>query len=66
MVKSQLFRIALHITSARDYPYLAAAWKPAARDTTPDVTQPKLDELSAHPEPGLTDRIRLVSEITTG
>jgi hypothetical protein len=44
VVKSQLFRIALHI--ARDYPYLAAAWKPAARDTTPDVTQPKLDELS--------------------
>jgi DNA glycosylase AlkZ-like len=47
VVKSQLFRITLHITSARDYPYYAAAWLPAARDTTPGVTTEKLDELSA-------------------
>jgi hypothetical protein len=47
VVKSQLFRITLHITSARDYPYYAAAWLPAARDTTPGVTTQKLDELSA-------------------
>jgi hypothetical protein len=47
VVKSQLFRITLHITSARDYPYYAAAWLPAARDTTPGVTTKKLDELSA-------------------
>ncbi len=46
-MKSQLFRITLHITSARDYPYYAAAWLPAARDTTPGVTTKKLDELSA-------------------
>lgn len=46
VVKSQLFRITLHITSARDYPYYAAAWLPAARDTTPGVTTKKLDELS--------------------
>jgi len=46
VVKSQLFRITLHITSARDYPYYAAAWLPAARDTTPGVTTEKLDELS--------------------
>jgi hypothetical protein len=47
VVKSQLFRITLHITSAQDYPYYAAAWLPAARDTTPGVTTEKLDELSA-------------------
>ena len=47
VVKSQLFRITLHITSARDYPYYAAAWLPAARDSTPGVTTKKLDELSA-------------------
>jgi Winged helix DNA-binding domain len=47
VVKSQLFRITLHITSARDYPYYAAAWLPAARDTTPGVTTKELDELSA-------------------
>src|SRR6267143_1157689 len=37
-VKSTLFRITLHITSARDYPYFAAAWLPAAREMTPRVT----------------------------
>jgi hypothetical protein len=47
VVKSQLFRITLHITSARDYPYFVAAWAPAARERTPGVTPEKLDELSA-------------------
>ena len=46
VVKSQLFRITLHITSARDYPYYAAAWLPAARDTTPGVTKKRLEELT--------------------
>jgi hypothetical protein len=46
IVKTQLFRITLHMTSARDYPYFAAVWLPAARDTTPGVTQEKLEELS--------------------
>src|SRR3954466_5589712 len=46
VVKTQLFRITLHITSARDYPYYAAVWQPAARDTTPGVTKEKLEELS--------------------
>ena len=31
VVKSQLFRITLHMSSARDYPYYAAAWLPSAR-----------------------------------
>ena len=35
VVKSTLFRITLHITSAGDYPYYAAAVLPAARETTP-------------------------------
>src|ERR671935_1128397 len=38
VVKSQLFRITLHITSARDYPYFAAVWLPAAREMTPGVS----------------------------
>src|SRR4051794_14754841 len=46
VVKSQLFRITLHITSARDYPYFVAAWGPGARDRTPGVTQKKLEELT--------------------
>jgi hypothetical protein len=46
VVKSQLFRITLHMTSARDYPYFAAAWMPAARDTTPGVTTKELEQLS--------------------
>jgi hypothetical protein len=46
VVKSQLFRITLHITSARDYPYYAAAWLPAARNATPGVTTKELDQLS--------------------
>jgi uncharacterized coiled-coil protein SlyX len=46
VVKSSLFRITLHITSARDYPYYAAAWLPAAREMTPRVTVEQLAELS--------------------
>jgi hypothetical protein len=45
-VKSSLFRITLHITSARDYPYFAAAWLPAAREMTPRVTVDRMTELS--------------------
>src|SRR5205807_2408373 len=46
VVKSTLFRITLHMTSARDYPYYAAAVLPAARETTPRVTPQQLEELS--------------------
>ncbi len=46
VVKSQLFRITLHMTSARDYPYFAAVWGPAARDRTPGVGKAKLEELT--------------------
>jgi len=46
VVKTQLFRITLHITSARDYPYFFAVWGPAARDRTPGVATDKLAELS--------------------
>ena len=46
VVKSQLFRITLHMTSARDYPYYAAVWQPSARDTTPGVDRRKLEGLS--------------------
>jgi Winged helix DNA-binding domain len=38
VVKSQLFRITLHMSSARDYPYFAAAWLPAVQEMTPRVT----------------------------
>lgn len=46
VVKTQLFRITLHITSSRDYPFYAAVWLPAARETTPGVTKETLEELS--------------------
>jgi hypothetical protein len=46
VVKSQLFRITLHMTSARDYPYFAAAWQPSARDSTPGVNKRTIDALS--------------------
>lgn len=46
VVKSSLFRITLHITSARDYPYFAAAWLPAAQETTPRVTAKSIAQLS--------------------
>jgi len=46
VVKSTLFRITLHMTSARDYPYYAAAWLPAAREMTPRVTVERIAELS--------------------
>ena len=46
VIRSTLFRITLHITSARDYPYYAAAVLVAAREATPRVTAEKLAELS--------------------
>jgi DNA glycosylase AlkZ-like len=50
VVKSTLFRVTLHITSARDYPYFAAAWLPAAREMTPRVTVETMAELSRQGE----------------
>jgi hypothetical protein len=46
VVKTQLFRITLHMTSARDYPYFFAVWGPSARDRTPGIEQKTLEELS--------------------
>jgi hypothetical protein len=46
VVKTQLFRITLHMTSARDYPYFFAVWGPAARERTPGVDGKTLEELS--------------------
>jgi hypothetical protein len=46
VVKSSLFRITLHVTSARDYPYFAAAWLRAAQEATPGVTGETIAELS--------------------
>jgi hypothetical protein len=46
VVKASLFRITLHIVSARDYPHFAAAWLRAAQETTPRVTSATIAELS--------------------
>jgi hypothetical protein len=46
VVKAQLFRITLHMTSARDYPYFAAVVLQAAREATPGVPNEKMDELA--------------------
>ncbi len=46
VVKSTLFRITLHMTSARDYPYFAAAFLPAAQEMTARVTPEQIEKLS--------------------
>jgi hypothetical protein len=46
VVKSTLFRITLHITSARDYPYFAAAFLPAAQEKTARDTPEQIAKLS--------------------
>jgi hypothetical protein len=46
VVKSSLFRITLHLTSARDYPYFAAVWLPATQETTPRINAQRIAELS--------------------
>ena len=46
VVKSTLFRITLHITSARDYPYFAAAFLPAAQEMTARVAPEQTAKLS--------------------
>jgi hypothetical protein len=48
VVKSQLFRITLHMSSARDYPYYAAVWLRSARETTPGVDRKTIDQLALH------------------
>ena len=45
VVKATLFRITLHMTSARDYPYYAAVVLRAARERTPRVNAEQLEEL---------------------
>jgi hypothetical protein len=45
VVKAQLFRITLHMTSARDYPYFAAVVLRAAREATPGVPNETMEEL---------------------
>jgi Winged helix DNA-binding domain len=50
VVKSSLFRITLHITSARDYRYFAAAWLRAAAESTPRVTTATIDRLAREVE----------------
>ena len=46
VVKSTLFRITLHIASARDYPYFAAVFLPAAQEMTARVTPEQITKLS--------------------
>jgi len=46
VVKGTLFRITLHITSARDYPYYAAVVLRAARERTPRTNADELEELA--------------------
>ena len=46
VVKATLFRITLHMTSARDYPYYAAVVLRAARESTPRVTLEQVEDLS--------------------
>lgn len=63
VIKSSLFRITLHITSARDYPYFAAAVLPAAREATPGVPLEKLDELAARVRAAALERALTHEEV---
>ena len=63
VVKTQLFRITLHITSARDYPSFFAVWGPAARDRTPGVAQERLEELSRRVRAVAVERPLLQDEV---
>lgn len=53
VVKSSLFRGTLHITSARDYPYFAAAWPRAAGTLAPLVHLPPSGTWRFHGRPEL-------------
>ena len=46
VVKATLFRITLHVVSARDYPLFAAAFLPSAQETTPRVSGATVAKLS--------------------
>jgi hypothetical protein len=46
VVKATLFRITLHITSARDYPYYAAVVLRAARESTPRVNADQVERIA--------------------
>ena len=53
VVKSSLFRMTLHIASARDYPYFAAAWLPRTRTLAPVVHLPPSGTWRFHGKPEL-------------
>src|SRR5919202_472019 len=63
VVKSSLFRITLHITSARDYPYFAAVVLPAARDATPGVPAAKMNELADRVRSAAAERELTIEEV---
>jgi hypothetical protein len=46
VVKATLFRITLHMTSARDYPYFASVVLRAARERTPGANLERLDKVA--------------------
>jgi hypothetical protein len=46
VVKATLFRITLHMTSARDYPYYAAVVLRAARESTPRANAEQLEKVA--------------------
>jgi winged helix DNA-binding protein len=56
VVKASLFRITLHITSARDYPFYAAAVLVSARERTPRADQGRLAELALQVRTAATKR----------
>src|SRR5919199_2298281 len=63
VVKSSLFRITLHITSAHDYPYFAAVVLPAAREATPGVPAAKMNELAERVRSAAAERELTIEEV---
>lgn len=48
VVKATMMRVTLQMVSARDYPYFAAAWLPAAQEMTPRMTPEAIARLAKH------------------
>ena len=46
VVKASLMRVTLHLVSANDFPYFAAAWLPGARAGIPRMPQERAEELA--------------------
>ena len=63
VVKASLMRVTLHLVSAKDFPYFAAAWLPGARAGIPKLSEERVAELARRVLAAANERPRTHDEL---